>query len=52
MVRKGLREIQTYVDALSMAMFVDSSKEIYVCIRIANPGSDQGVGYIKVIVRK
>lgn len=31
---KGLKEILTNLDALTMANFVDSNREMYVCIRI------------------
>ena len=41
---KGLREVKTDLDALSMAMSVDSSKEVYVCIMIKNGVNEQGVG--------
>lgn len=41
---KGLKEIQSNMDALSMAMLVGSSKEIYVAIRIARDGNDNASG--------
>lgn len=38
---KGLREVQIDLDALSIVyMFANSSKEVYVCIRIANASID------------
>ena len=36
--------MKTDLDALSMAMSVDSSKEVYVCIMIKSGVSKQGVG--------
>ena len=41
---KGLKEIQTDLNAPRMAMFVDSSKEVYVCIRVTNASNDHGCG--------
>lgn len=41
---KGLKEIQTNLDALSMALSVGSSKEIIVYIKINSRGHAHGVG--------
>ncbi|KAJ0977837.1 hypothetical protein J5N97_013311 [Dioscorea zingiberensis] len=40
--KKGVKEIKTDVDALSMAFSVDSSREVYVYIKVANGGTDHG----------
>ena len=40
---KGLKEIRSDIDALTMAMSAGSSKEVHVRIMIANEVSDHGV---------
>ena len=40
---KGLKEIHFDIDALSMTILVDFSREIYVRIRIPSVVSDHGV---------
>ena len=41
---KCLKRIHTNIDALFIAMSVDSSKKVYVCVRIASGVSGRGVG--------
>lgn len=40
-----MKEIQTDLDGINMAMSLDSSKEIYVCIRISRASSEHGLGF-------
>lgn len=42
---KGLRVMKNDLDALTMVENVDSSKKVFVCVRIANSRGDHGVGF-------
>ena len=47
---KDLREIKNDLNALNMANNVDSTKEMYVCVRIANDGSGHGVDLVGIVL--